>query len=49
MSSMDNGLSPSTRMPKTTLEETILRIKNILHSEQMKIKKITNVKSNILD
>jgi hypothetical protein len=29
---MDNGLTPSTRMPKTMLEETILRIKNNLHS-----------------
>ena len=30
-------------------QEMILRIKNNLHSEQMKVKKITNVKSNILD
>jgi nitrogen fixation protein len=30
VSSIDNGLTPSTRMPKTTLEETILTVRNRL-------------------
>ena len=30
MSSMDNGLTPSTRMPKIMLEEMILRMRNRL-------------------
>ena len=30
MSSIDNGLTSSTRMPKTMLEETILRVRNRL-------------------
>jgi len=32
MRSINNGLTPSTRMSKTMLEEMILRIKNNLHS-----------------
>ena len=31
MRSMDNGLTPSKRMPKTMLEEMILRIRNRSH------------------
>jgi len=28
MSSVDNGLTPFTKMPKTMLEETILRVRS---------------------